>query len=304
MRIPTIGRAAAALAILLALAACAAPRAPAPPPPPREEPAPEAPPEPPGEPPSIAVTLGAPRYLDQRRLTLPVKVTIRNPGASALSAASPELLLSVGGGGPLAALPAAPPADVPAGGERSFDAEPRLDLGELCPALLAPGGPSRAAFRAEARAELSGPGGPRTVSASADGFLPIVRPPVFRITSIRIARDVLVTTRLRIGFVIENPNEFPLELGSMSYRLAAEGKPWAEGERREAANVPALGSSELGAFGTMNFADMDRRLFDLVATLRSVRYRVAGEARVLTPLEFLPAFTAAFDLAGDCAIER
>jgi len=35
-----------------------------------------------------------------------------------------------------------------------------------------------------------------------------------------------------------------------------------------------------------------------------VRYRIAGEARIATGLDFLPAFVSRFDTEGSCAVER
>jgi hypothetical protein len=145
----------------------------------------------------------------------------------------------------------------------------------------------------------------------------VVREPVFRITSIRVMRDLLVTTELRLSLEIENPNDFPLVLDSFSWRFWAEGRPWASGEAPGSACgaaggvssagpllIPARGKAERQLDFEMNFADRDRRLFDLVARLSSVSYRLFGEARLSTPEAGLPAFASRFDESGSCPVER
>lgn len=134
-------------------------------------------------------------------------------------------------------------------------------------------------------------------------------------------RDLLVTTELRLGLEIENPNDFSLTLDSFSWRFWAEGRPWASGDgcggnvgggNVGGANsggeakvlIPAHGKAERKLDFEMNFADRDRRLFDLVARLSSVSYRVFGEARLSTAEPGLPSFTSRFDESGSCAVER
>jgi len=144
----------------------------------------------------------------------------------------------------------------------------------------------------------------------------VVRDPVFHIRSIRILRDLLVTTELRLGLEIENPNDFPLALESFSWRFWAEGRPWASGEAIggnaggayaggvTAVLIPAHGKAERKLDFEMNFADRDRKLFDLVARLSSVSYRLFGEARLSTGEPALPAFSSRFDESGLCPVER
>ena len=139
----------------------------------------------------------------------------------------------------------------------------------------------------------------------------VVRDPVFHIRSIRILRDLLVTTELRLDLEIENPNDFPLSLDSFSWRFWAEGRPWASGDSCGGNTgdeayivIPAHEKAERKLDFEMNFADRDRRLFDLVARLSAVSYRVFGEARLSTAEPGLPPFTSRFDESGSCAVER
>jgi LEA14-like dessication related protein len=132
----------------------------------------------------------------------------------------------------------------------------------------------------------------------------VVGEPTFRITSIKIERDLLVTTSLRIDLEIENPNDFPLEFRSLAYDFYGEGKLWSDGSFEGPVSIPAGGKARLGLRFEMSFADMDRRLFDLVANLKVVRYRITGEAIVAAGNGLVPDFAARFDEEGSCAVAR
>jgi LEA14-like dessication related protein len=279
---------------LIVLAACrsrpAVPPAALPPPP---EPAPAC---------SARLEALPPRYESQRRLRLPFELVLSNPGRAELRLDSLDYSLAVEGLASPIAASLRPGAALPPRSEARIPLEVEVDASEL----LAGGAgdlPS-AGWRLDARLRLAGGAGPILLPASSEGSFPVVREPRFRITSVGIGRDILVVTNLKIGLEIENPNGFPLVLDSLEYSLDGEGRRWADGRAESGAVLPARSATGLVLDGTMNFANMDRRLFDLVATLKVVRYGLKGEARIDTGLGFLPTFTARFDEAGSCVVQR
>lgn len=280
--------AAATLAAATLLAGCAS-RTPAPPPGPRS---------------LLSIEAGRPVALDQHRVSLPFALSAGNPGAEPIGLESVECILSVGGRTyrtRFAGRPAGLPARLPPGESVGLTVEFLVDTRELDAGLTADGGPAEAAWRMDAAAALEG--GPR-LAASAEGLFPIVREPRLVLRSVRIERDLLVTTNLRLALDLVNPNAFPVELGALAYDFHGEGRLWAQDSSPGPVLVPARGLATLGPSLEMNFADMDRRLFDLVANLRVVRYRLAGTATVATGRTFLPEFLIRFDLEGSCPVER
>jgi LEA14-like dessication related protein len=276
---------AASLLAAAAFAGCASKPVPAPAPLPR---------------PTIVLVAAPARLLDQNLAALRVEARISNPRGEPLAIAEAECSFAVvGAPSALASVPAE------GGAESSVAFERVVDLRSLDVSVRGSEGPAEASWRAEARLLLRSPDGSAVeASASVDGAIPIVREPLLRITSLRIERDVLVTTNLRLDMEIENPNAFPLAMGSISYDFYGEGKAWASDEDASPALIPAKGGIRRGLRFTMNFADADRRLFDLVARLRTVRYRLSGSAEVGTGLEAIPSFTLGFDLAGTCPVEE
>jgi LEA14-like dessication related protein len=186
-----------------------------------------------------------------------------------------------------------------------LDFEAHVDVRALDASVSGPEGASRAAFSCAALAHLVDESGGKLESrAAAEGSFLIIREPRLRIRTLKIERDILVTTNLRLELAIENPNEFPIDFGPFTYRFYGEGKSWAEGAFDRSLSVPPRSAIEAGLAFEMNFADRDRKLLDLVAELKTVRYALKGKAKVATGLSFLPEFGIAVDEEGSCQVER
>lgn len=193
----------------------------------------------------------------------------------------------------------------PAGPASSLVLTFEVDTRSLDASVTGPGGPATAGYRLEGSVRASSrDGGTFVLPLAAEGNFDIIRDPIFRITSIRIERDLLVVTGLKLMLEIRNSNAFGVRLEGLDWELAGEGRFWAGGRSEEALDVPPAGTASRGIAFEMNFANMDRKLFDLVAKLREVRYRFSGKATIAAGHGGVPAFVAAFDEAGSCAVER
>ena len=242
--------------------------------------------------------------LDRFRTKLPFALELDNPGTSAVSLESLECTLLVDGA-EAGRVASAEPCSIGAGDSASFPLEMIADARKLGGAYSSPEGPATAAFRIDARLTLKNAEGRRSSArASAEGSFPIVREPRFEILKLKIERDILVTTNLKLAIEVYNPNAFPLELKSLSYVFDGEGKPWAEGKTEGPFAVGARSSGRIELAFEMNFADRDRALFDLVANLQIVRYRLAGSASVAADIGIPLVFPIEFDEGGSCRVER
>ncbi len=143
-----------------------------------------------------------------------------------------------------------------------------------------------------------------TVEATYDGDFPRIMPPVLRIAAIRILKDELINTRLRVDLEIRNPNIFQLSFSTLDYKLFGEGRYWAGDSLAKMFAVPALETATASLYLTMNFTDMSRSLLDQVIKLAAVNYRLVGAGRIDTGLAFLPQFTLPFDMAGKTQVLR
>ena len=136
------------------------------------------------------------------------------------------------------------------------------------------------------------------VAVQSNAVFPGVQAPSFSITDIAILQAELINTRFRVGIKIDNPNSFPIELSSFTYRLYGNGRFWADGSERNILRVNSKSSLSGNIFLLMNFIDMDRNLLDQIIRLDDVNYRFEGEAIVGTGVEYLPRFSDRFSLSG------
>ncbi len=253
---------------------------------------------------SASISAGEASYLDQFSLSLPFTLSVANPGPGPVAAEIEETWLSLGGGAPALLRTGEAGTRVAAGSTGSLALALPVDLRKAEEAGKEGEGSLRA-WAVEVVLGLRPEGGPyRRQRLAIQGSLALVREPSFSITYIVIEQDILVETAMRLVLEIGNPNAFPLTLSSFAYRLYGEGKTWASGTSPEALSIPALGSAKKEIGFTMNFADMDRRLFDLVAKQRLVNYRLAGEARIETEIPALPAFVTVFDQSGRSEVRK
>jgi LEA14-like dessication related protein len=289
--VAAIKAAALSLALLALLGGCATKR-------------PAVPTLPPEPSPSATVEIAPAVGLDQYRSRLPFAMKIENPRSRAIRVESFECELKVEGAA-AGRLEGREAIAIEAGLSASIPLEFFVDAGQLNYAISGPDGPATAGYRIEAQLSLRDPDGTTLrIEAAAESSLPLIREPRLRIMSLKIERDILVTTNLRLSIEVINPNAFPIELGSLAYDFYGEGKPWSGGAASRPLGIPALSSRELGLAFELNFADRDRALLDLVAKLKIVRYRLKGSGLVSTGLDFLPEFRLEFDESGSCQVER
>ncbi len=276
---------------------------------------------PPEPPPRAGVEIREVRIeaLGPDRVRFAFEVRASNPGSRALSGLSLDCRLEAGG------VPVSIEADGPAspgtggygpftlgpGEERVRTFQGTADLAappDSGPASGAPGEPGadEAPWTISASLSASGPDGlsVEVGSARAEGTVPRIREPVLEIRSIVLVRHELVNVLLELVLDVENPNPFPVEFSAASYRFHGEGRKWASGTVDRAVAIPARGKAEVRLPILLNFTETGRDLFDLVAKLRVVRFRLEGQARVTSPLSFLPEFRMDFDRSGAVRVER
>ena len=263
--------------------------------------------------PGLAAVLEAedPVYLDQFRVSLPFSLSVRNPGTGPARIESFEAKLVVEGAATEVETGQAGDMVIAGGKTQCVAFSAPVDmrrLGTSGAAAASPGpreAPSAVAWALEglARVRLAD-GSAEEIRVSSKGSFVPVREPEFRIVSIRIERDLLVTTNLKLELEIDNPNAFPVRLEVLDWKLAGEGRFWAGGRSADALDVAAGSSAKRDIAFEMNFSDMDRRLFDLVAKLRVVRYGFSGKAAIASGLVGMPPFETVFDVQGSCAVER
>jgi LEA14-like dessication related protein len=125
-----------------------------------------------------------------------------------------------------------------------------------------------------------------------------VKEPEIEITSIVILQADLINTQFETVLRIKNPNDFAVELSSLSYELYGNDFFWAGGTGNDILRIPARSSCETKFNFIMNFINMNRRLLDDVIAMRRVSYRIKGEAEVRPSVSRVSPFTMSYDISG------
>ncbi|MCL2411027.1 MAG: LEA type 2 family protein, partial [Treponema sp.] len=122
--------------------------------------------------------------------------------------------------------------------------------------------------------------------------------------SIVILQADIVVTEFEAVLRITNPNEFALEVSSITYQLYGNGALWASGTEIDVLTIPPLKPSETRFRFTMNFIDMRRSLLDDVIAMRQIQYNFRGEAIVQPDLPNVEAFLMRYDCTGYSEVRR
>lgn len=140
--------------------------------------------------------------------------------------------------------------------------------------------------------------------AAAEGAFIVIREPVVTIRSIRILRYELINSYLELVLDAYNPNAFALSFGEASYQFYGEGRRWATGAAKKPQELAPRASGTIILPVNLNFTELGRQLYDRVAKLDEIPYRLVGQATILTGLEILPSFALGFDRSGATRVER
>lgn len=284
---------AAVCAALLAVA-CASP------PPPATQ-------EPPAAPGLGLRTLGA-KALDQHRTELTFEAVLSNGGDESLREPRGGIALRIEGIAYELKLNF-DAAELGPGESAAARAAIVVDSRELDAAV--PGFQSRPEARWSAVASAAAAIGPRpelgsiaAPEATAEGAFIVIREPLVTIRSIRILRYELINSYLELVLDAYNPNAFALSFGEASYQFYGEGRRWATGAAKKPQELAPRASGTIILPVNLNFTELGRQLYDRVAKLDEIPYRLVGQATILTGLEILPSFTLGFDRSGATRVER
>ena len=128
--------------------------------------------------------------------------------------------------------------------------------------------------------------------------------PEFDIISILILQADIVVTEFEATLMVKNPNDFAIELSSITYELYGNGQFWADGTGSDILHIPAQSSGETQFTFTMNFIDMGRRLLDDVIAMRRINYRFKGHAQIQPVVPNVSSFNVSFDCYGLSEVRR
>ena len=117
---------------------------------------------------------------------------------------------------------------------------------------------------------------------------PQLERPTVKVTSIGLLPGESLRQGIQVGLLLNNPNDIPLDIKGMSYKLIIEGHNIADGVIADVPEAPAYGSAEFIVPVTLNLFNGLKLVRSLAGktNLDTVEYRL--EAKLETGWMLLP----------------
>jgi LEA14-like dessication related protein len=141
------------------------------------------------------------------------------------------------------------------------------------------------------------------VPARTEGRIPLLKPPVLSLQSLRVTRIGLTSADIVLEASLENPNPFSFDISLFRYELFVNRRTWAEGQ------VPDLGVGEKQAVPlsfplTVNYAEVSESLYGLLAEGEKATCELKGSVDIRTPLPLLGEVSLPFEIWGEVPLTR
>lgn len=109
----------------------------------------------------------------------------------------------------------------------------------------------------------------------------------------------LFEQRYRVGLRIQNPNDFPLRVRGIDFRIDLNGQRFAEGVSNRQVEVPAFGEARVDVEVSSSLLDLMRQLQSLGrGETRALEYRISGRLALTgSPLRVPFRYEGRIDLA-------
>lgn len=184
-----------------------------------------------------------PREADLEGVTLELRWRIDNPNAVGLRLQSLDYRLDVESHQAITGS-AAGGIHIPSRGSAPVDLPVRVRYADVPPLVDSLFGREIVRWRISGEAALDTPVGPIRIPFSHEGQVPAPRPPRVSLQGLSVHDVALGGLTLDVKVGIENPNGFPLPLGSLSYSLRLGGAEVVSGASHPLAPLPpARGAS-------------------------------------------------------------
>jgi LEA14-like dessication related protein len=193
--------------------------------------------------------------------TVNLTLTVHNPNRQGISLAESDYKLSIAGKQLVAGKPAAG-LRIAAGGSSDVVLPAQIKFADIGDSISAVLQQEQLPYRAEGHIGVSTPIGVLPLGFSQEGTLPLPRMPTISLQAPRIAELSLTHATLDVPLTLNNPNAFPLPLGSVVGDLSIAGSP-----------VGRIASPELGLV-----ASRQTRTVAVPVTVRFAEALAAGRA--------------------------
>ena len=119
------------------------------------------------------------------------------------------------------------------------------------------------------------------IPISASGSIPLLKLPKIKVNKVALKSYSWSSASLELDMEINNNAAMPLVFDKLNYGLAIAGKSWVAGTITEKISLDPNGDKAVKIPFKLNFIEMGRSLYDIIAGDEELNYSLEGSADVL-----------------------
>ncbi|MBN2324336.1 MAG: LEA type 2 family protein [Spirochaetes bacterium] len=141
------------------------------------------------------------------------------------------------------------------------------------------------------------------VPARTEGRIPLVKPPVLSLRSLRVARIGLTSADVVLEAALDNPNDFFFDAPLFRYEVVVNEKTWARGSAFDL-HIGEKRISMLSFPFTVRYAEVSESLYRLLTAGEKATCVFKGSVDIKTPLPLLTDVSLPFEIGGEVPLMR
>jgi LEA14-like dessication related protein len=142
------------------------------------------------------------------------------------------------------------------------------------------------------------------VPVSKKGEFPLLKIPTVDLDALKLKNLTLSGAELQLGVRVNNPNAFSMILEHLQYRFEVNGLNWISGDARESTEVTERGEGIIEIPIYLDFFQMGRSVYQLLAGDANVSYEFGGRLDLATSVPLLDQVSLPFDRSGKIKVLR
>lgn len=146
--------------------------------------------------------------------------------------------------------------------------------------------------------------GQTRIPVSKKGFLPLIKPPALKISSLKVQKMGLSGADLELKLEIDNPNAFSLLASNFNYDFAVNNQSWVKGTSPEQIRIAEKEKSFMAIPISLDFFSMGQAALQLLSGNQAVEYAFRGNVDVNSSLPLLKEIRLPIEKTGQLNITR
>ena len=141
--------------------------------------------------------------------------------------------------------------------------------------------------------------GKTRIPVTKSGNIPLIKIPTIKVNSLKLKKLKLSGADLLLNLELINPNNFSFALNEFNYNLNINNKNWAKGHSLNKMNINKKGKSTLSVPVTLNFKQIGRTVYKLIASSKKLNYDLNGRINLDNSIPMLKNIDLPINKTGE-----